>query len=205
MKNSSDPERRILFRNRVGLKAVPAKTAKQLRLMILGFKRSERIDQPSFFLKRTPHWFFHRRARWPHRCPVYPADPGLWPPVRPGFGAGRRRGGCPLRLRCRFWVNPHFPLFNPATVLVSSCWGGFLLSLGVRTFLSHPDGGSSSRRSNIAGDFLSTVFLTLTNPLTLLSFAAIFAGLGLGAAGETYIDAGGMVLGVFLGSALWWW
>jgi len=84
--------------------------------------------------------------------------------------------------------------------------GLFLLTLGVRTFLSHPDvGPSSPGRSNIAGDFLSTVFLTLTNPLTVLSFAAIFAGLGLGAAGGTYIDAGGMVLGVFLGSALWWW
>ena len=84
--------------------------------------------------------------------------------------------------------------------------GGFLLSLGVRAFLSHPEGDPSlARRSDLAGDFLSTVFLTLTNPLTILSFAAIFAGLGLGATGGTYIDAGVMVLGVLLGSALWWW
>ncbi len=84
--------------------------------------------------------------------------------------------------------------------------GVFLLYLGARAFLSHPDGDPPlTRRSDLTGDFLSTVFLTLTNPLTILSFAAIFAGLGLGATGGTYIDAGVMVLGVFLGSALWWW
>jgi threonine/homoserine/homoserine lactone efflux protein len=84
--------------------------------------------------------------------------------------------------------------------------GAFLVYLGARTFLSHPGGEPpSARRSDLVGDFLSTVFLTLTNPLTILSFAAIFAGLGLGTAGGTYIEAGMMVLGVFIGSAVWWW
>jgi len=84
--------------------------------------------------------------------------------------------------------------------------GFFLVYLGIRTFLSHPGGESSSaRRSDLAGDFLSTLLLTLTNPMTILSFAAIFAGLGLGTSGATYIDAGMMVLGVFTGSAVWWW
>ena len=46
--------------------------------------------------------------------------------------------------------------------------------------------------------------LTLTNPLTILSFAAIFAGLGVGSAGGNYVLAGLLVLGVFMGSALWW-
>lgn len=41
--------------------------------------------------------------------------------------------------------------------------------------------------------------------MTILSFAAIFAGLGLGTSGASYIDAGMMVLGVFTGSAVWWW
>jgi threonine/homoserine/homoserine lactone efflux protein len=51
---------------------------------------------------------------------------------------------------------------------------------------------------------VSTFFLTITNPLTILSFAAIFAGLGLGATGADAGAALGLVLGVFLGSALWW-
>ena len=83
--------------------------------------------------------------------------------------------------------------------------GGFLLYLGARTFLSRPAGTlSPTPHSNLAGDYLSTFFLTLTNPLTVLSFAAIFAGLGLGGAGDGYGSAAMMVFGVFLGSALWW-
>jgi threonine/homoserine/homoserine lactone efflux protein len=45
--------------------------------------------------------------------------------------------------------------------------------------------------------------LTLTNPLTILSFAAIFAGLGL-IESAGYVLAAVLVLGVFSGSALWW-
>ena len=40
--------------------------------------------------------------------------------------------------------------------------------------------------------------------LTILSFAAIFAGLGAGAASERVGTAVLLVLGVLLGSALWW-
>ncbi len=40
--------------------------------------------------------------------------------------------------------------------------------------------------------------------MTVISFAAIFAGLGLGDAGGEYVSAGVLVLGVFTGSALWW-
>lgn len=54
------------------------------------------------------------------------------------------------------------------------------------------------------GAYASTFFLTLTNPMTILSFAAIFAGLGLASTGRNYASAGVLVLGVFAGSALWW-
>jgi threonine/homoserine/homoserine lactone efflux protein len=46
--------------------------------------------------------------------------------------------------------------------------------------------------------------LTLTNPMTIISFAAVFAGLGLGETGGDYLAAGFLVAGVFLGSAIWW-
>jgi hypothetical protein len=52
--------------------------------------------------------------------------------------------------------------------------------------------------------YLSTVALTLTNPLTILSFAVVFAGLGLGTGNGDYLSAGLLVLGVFSGSGLWW-
>ena len=44
--------------------------------------------------------------------------------------------------------------------------------------------------------------LTLTNPLTILAFVAIFAGLGV--AGGGYASTSVLVAGVFAGPALWW-
>jgi threonine/homoserine/homoserine lactone efflux protein len=46
--------------------------------------------------------------------------------------------------------------------------------------------------------------LTLTNPATILSFAAVFAGFGLAETSGDYFSALVLVLGVFAGSALWW-
>jgi threonine/homoserine/homoserine lactone efflux protein len=52
--------------------------------------------------------------------------------------------------------------------------------------------------------YLSTLVLTLTNPVTILSFVAIFAGLGLASNDGSYKDAILLVCGVFSGSAAWW-
>jgi len=54
---------------------------------------------------------------------------------------------------------------------------------------------------------LSVFVLTLANPMTILSFVAVFASISTGhVAGHTLgaSQAATMVLGVFLGSALWW-
>ncbi|MBN2386006.1 MAG: LysE family transporter [Anaerolineales bacterium] len=83
--------------------------------------------------------------------------------------------------------------------------GVFLLFLGLKTLLSSPaKQAAQTRGGGLLGDYASTFFLTLTNPVTILSFAAIFAGLGLAGAGGSYTAAGILVLGVFIGSALWW-
>jgi threonine/homoserine/homoserine lactone efflux protein len=82
--------------------------------------------------------------------------------------------------------------------------GGFLCYLGVRTFLSRPATDSAlSGRAGLASAYGTTLLLTLANPATILSFAAVFAGLGLGTAVD-YGSAIRTVLGVFLGSAAWW-
>jgi threonine/homoserine/homoserine lactone efflux protein len=83
--------------------------------------------------------------------------------------------------------------------------GIFLLYLGVQTLISRPaEKAVEAKSTGIAGDYLSTFFLTITNPMTILSFAAVFAGLGLAAAGSDYSTAGSLVSGVVVGSALWW-
>jgi len=83
--------------------------------------------------------------------------------------------------------------------------GVFLCYLGLKTLLSKPAEQSSPGKGNgLVGAYASTFFLTLTNPMTIISFAAIFAGLGLASTSRNYANAGFLVLGVFSGSALWW-
>lgn len=83
--------------------------------------------------------------------------------------------------------------------------GLFLCYLGVRTLLAPPaQQAASVSERGLGGAFASTFFLTLTNPVTILAFGAIFAGLGLAEAGGDYLSAATLVAGVFLGSAAWW-
>ncbi len=83
--------------------------------------------------------------------------------------------------------------------------GLFLCYLGLRTLLARPaDSAASVEGRSRAGAYLSTFVLTLTNPMTILSFAAIFAGAGVAQTGSSYGAAAAMVVGVFLGSAAWW-
>jgi threonine/homoserine/homoserine lactone efflux protein len=81
----------------------------------------------------------------------------------------------------------------------------FLLYLGLKSFLARPCGEAGPAQSkDFLGAYVSTFVLTLTNPATILSFMAVFAGLGLASAGGDYSAAASLVLGVFIGSALWW-
>ena len=83
--------------------------------------------------------------------------------------------------------------------------GTFLCYLGLKTFFARPaEQPALAKGNDLLSAYASTFFLTLTNPMTILSFAAIFAGLGVGSAGGNYLSAGILVLGVFIGSALWW-
>ena len=83
--------------------------------------------------------------------------------------------------------------------------GAFLCYLGIRSFLAKPASQAAPAKENgLFGDYASTFFLTLTNPMTIISFVAIFAGLGLAGARNSYASAGVLVMGVFLGSAAWW-
>jgi len=84
--------------------------------------------------------------------------------------------------------------------------GLYLCYLGVKTFLSRPAAEAAAEISatGLLRAYVSTVFLTLTNPATILSFVTLFAGVGLARAGGNYLSASVLVLGVFLGSALWW-
>jgi threonine/homoserine/homoserine lactone efflux protein len=82
--------------------------------------------------------------------------------------------------------------------------GLFLCYLGVRTFLSKPPEQTVTTQGNDLGSaYLSTLFLTLTNPMTIISFGLVFVQFGV-VASPDYTTATVLVLGVFVGSALWW-
>ncbi len=90
-------------------------------------------------------------------------------------------------------------------VWLELCGGVFLCYLGLKTLLAKPaERAATDRGKGLAGAYASAFFLTLTNPMTILSFAAIFAGLGVVSTSGTLVSAGSMVLGVFIGSATWW-
>jgi len=80
--------------------------------------------------------------------------------------------------------------------------GAALILLGLTFVRAEAPGervGADS--TGLAKAYATTFLLTLTNPATILSFAAVMAGLGaMTASGETAM----LVAGVFLGSALWW-
>jgi threonine/homoserine/homoserine lactone efflux protein len=80
--------------------------------------------------------------------------------------------------------------------------GLFLCYLGIQIFFSKPaETRKTVSHKTLIGDFLSTFLLTVANPLIILIFFAVFAGLGLS---EHQKDAIPLVLGVFLGTLLWW-
>lgn len=77
--------------------------------------------------------------------------------------------------------------------------------LGIRTFFQATLKNSQSDKArSLWEDFSSTLVLTLTNPATILSFIAIYASLGIVELKTSYFEASIIVLGVFLGSLLWW-
>ena len=83
--------------------------------------------------------------------------------------------------------------------------GAFLVGLGARILITsarQPDENPDAKRRSLLSAYGTTFVLTVSNPLTILSFAALFTGLGLVSRGSG--GAGIVVLGVFFGSALWW-
>jgi threonine/homoserine/homoserine lactone efflux protein len=83
--------------------------------------------------------------------------------------------------------------------------GGFLCYLGVRTLMSSPPAEvNGDNRSSLPHAFASTFLLTITNPITILSFAAIYSAAGLHASEGHYFAAATLVSGVFCGSSTWW-
>jgi threonine/homoserine/homoserine lactone efflux protein len=81
--------------------------------------------------------------------------------------------------------------------------GAFLVYLGAKTFmLRPPERAAEAKGGGILTNYISTLLLTVTNPLTILMITAVFAGFGV--ALTRFDQAAIVTMGVFLGSASWW-
>jgi threonine/homoserine/homoserine lactone efflux protein len=81
--------------------------------------------------------------------------------------------------------------------------GAVLVWLGARTVVSRPSAAATdATRPGLVAALASIYALTMTNPMTILSFAALFAALGVSSG--RLADAVALTLGVLIGSALWW-
>lgn len=84
--------------------------------------------------------------------------------------------------------------------------GLYLLYIGISALRADPEDEANSQRDaeGLLADFASTFALTIANPITIVAFLAIFAGIGLAGEQASIARGGVLVLGVWLGSLLWW-
>ena len=81
-----------------------------------------------------------------------------------------------------------------------------LVLLGIRAVVSRPNNDAPAAPADGAGlavAYVSTLGLTITNPATIIAFAALVASLGIGIS-DGFAPPAMVVIGVFAGSATWW-
>lgn len=96
-------------------------------------------------------------------------------------------------------------LLDTGAGLVRIAGGILLIGLGVRGWFAARDTArpAAADARSLATTAATTFLLTIANPATILSFVALFAGLGLAETPDA-ASAATAVAGVFLGSLLWW-
>lgn len=85
--------------------------------------------------------------------------------------------------------------------------GGVLIFLGTKIFNTNPIKQIRKHRrkkNKLIEDYLSVLFLTLSNPLAVFLFIAAFAGIGMVTSNDSSLKSSLIILGVFLGATLWW-
>lgn len=128
---------------------------------------------------------------------------GMWSGFATGLGTAA--ADAVYGLVAAFGVTAVSSLLLESKGVVRLLGAGFLIWMGIRIFRSQPalpqDSLPSARPWN---DFGSAFLLTLSNPLTILSFSGILAGAGVADFPENHGLAALMVGGVFSGSLCWW-
>lgn len=130
-------------------------------------------------------------------------EKGFWPAVAGGLGTAVADAA--YAAVAAFGITAVSALLLDFQRALAIVGGVALLWLGARAFRARPaDRPAETDGRGLAPMFAATFLLTLANPATILSFAVVFAGLGLAGAMKGGAAAGVLTLGVFGGSMLWW-
>lgn len=98
--------------------------------------------------------------------------------------------------------------FIKSQQLYFQIFGGIVvIFLGIHIFYTNPVRQLRLQRLNrnkLSQDFLSVFLLTITNPMAVLFFIAMFAGINISETDHTFIKMMSLVIGVSAGAASWW-
>lgn len=82
--------------------------------------------------------------------------------------------------------------------------GTFLIGLGINTYLKAPPQPGRPLAGRIIKSYASAFLLTITNPITIFAFTAIFAGFGIVGRDMSLPASWSLIVGVAAGATLWW-
>jgi len=126
---------------------------------------------------------------------------GFWSGIFTGFGAAF--ADATYGAIAAFGLTMISDFLLGKTLLLSFVGGPYLIHLGYATLRKKPEFVSVTlEKSSLLKKFISTFFLTMVNPLTILPFLVLFAGLSI-PSGSIFLSSV-LVLGVLFGSMIWW-
>ncbi|WP_065218142.1 MULTISPECIES: LysE family translocator [Butyricimonas] len=95
-------------------------------------------------------------------------------------------------------------------LLLQIIGGIFLIVIGLKIYFDNPIRQIRQRRqgrvskTGLLGDYLSLFFLTVSNPITVVVFMAVFAGMSVFGESSSLLGEVLVVSGVLLGGGVWW-
>lgn len=131
---------------------------------------------------------------------------GRWSGLFSGLGAAA--ADTTYGLIAALGLSVVFDWLTAAQSSLSLIGGACLMFMGCKTYLSKPMDADAllkpAKHKNLVKDFFSAFALTLSNPMTFLSFVAIFASFGLVDAQTPNLHKAWLLSGVFIGASFWW-
>jgi threonine/homoserine/homoserine lactone efflux protein len=125
-------------------------------------------------------------------------------------GMGAASADCFYAMVAAFGLSFVVSTVQTHELLLQVLGGIFLLGVGLKVYFDNPLKQIKQRRSGrvskkgLLGDYLSLFFLTVSNPIAIVVFMAVFAGMAVFGDNPSFLGEMSVVVGVLLGGGLWW-